>query len=100
VAGCCEHEDEPSNSIKCREFPGQLRSQHLSRKDSTQWSQTEEVVVTLNFCLPKKKKSNRKPTITGFWALSSAPNITHFGKDLLHPQVKRQGHKRLDWSSD
>ena len=38
VAGCCECGNETSCSIKCGEFPEQLRICQLLRKDSVPWS--------------------------------------------------------------
>ena len=38
VAGTCECGDEPSGSIKCREFLDYLITGYLLKKDSTPWS--------------------------------------------------------------
>ena len=37
VAGCCEHGDEPSGSIKCDESD-QLRNCQLFKNDTAAWS--------------------------------------------------------------
>ena len=39
VAGTCECCNEPSGSIKCREFLDQLRIGYLLKKDSAPWSE-------------------------------------------------------------
>jgi hypothetical protein len=36
-AGCCEHGNEPSGSIKCGEFLDQMRDRQLLEKDSAPW---------------------------------------------------------------
>jgi len=38
VAGTCECSNEPSGSIKCREFLGLLRTGWLLKKDSALWT--------------------------------------------------------------
>ena len=38
VAGTCEYSNEPSRSIKCREFLDQLRTGQLLKKDCAPWS--------------------------------------------------------------
>ena len=37
MAGYCEQSDEPSVSIKCRDFLEYLRTVKLLRKDSAPW---------------------------------------------------------------
>jgi hypothetical protein len=37
-AGCCEHGNEPSGSIKCGEFLDQLSDCQLLKKNSARWS--------------------------------------------------------------
>jgi hypothetical protein len=38
VAGCYEHGNEPSGSVKCREFLDYLKTDELLKKDSALWS--------------------------------------------------------------
>jgi hypothetical protein len=38
VAGCCEHGNESSGSIKCAEILDWLRTYELFKNDSTAWS--------------------------------------------------------------
>ena len=39
VADVCECDDEPSGSVKCREFLDQLQTSQLLKKDSAPWSE-------------------------------------------------------------
>ena len=38
VAGTCECGNEPSGSLKCGEFPDQLKTDQLLKKDFAAWS--------------------------------------------------------------
>jgi hypothetical protein len=44
MTGSCEHSDEPSDSIICREFFDWLRNKGFVRKDSASWGIQEAVV--------------------------------------------------------
>ena len=46
--GTCECGNEPSGSIKCREFLDQLRMGLVLKKDSTPWSKKVRLV---QFCM-------------------------------------------------
>ena len=48
VAGCCEYGDEPSGSIKCREFFEYLRTFELLRKDTASWSQLINILLIVD----------------------------------------------------
>ena len=39
MAGCCECGNEPSGSIKGREFLDELRTSSLLKRDSAEWSE-------------------------------------------------------------